>query len=230
MKDAWENVKETLLSVGPVIVIIYILQACFAPMSRELLARFAVGSVLLVIGLAIFNMGVSTGMEPMGAEIGAGMAKSRKLWIIVVTGFIIGFTVTLAEPDLQVLTGQVNVVSQGAISYWTLMLSVAAGVGFMVVIALLRILFQWPLRRMLWIAYGIIFIIAASIPQAYVPIAFDSGGVTTGPMTVPFIMALGIGVSHIRSDRTAEADSFGLVGLVSAGPILSVLVLGALIK
>lgn len=230
MRGIKESVRETLMSVGPVIIIILLLQTFLAPMPSELMGRFIAGTLFLIMGLSIFGHGVRVGMEPMGEEIGSGMAKSRRLLTILVGGFVIGFIVTLAEPDLQVLTSQVGQVSDGAISPAVLLLSVGVGVGVMTAIALLRILLQVPLRYVLWLSYAVIFALAAVAPPEYVPVSFDSGGVTTGPMTVPFIMSLGIGVSSIRSDRTAEEDSFGLVGLVSAGPIIAVLILGVLTK
>lgn len=224
------SLKETLMSVGPVVIIILLIKVFFVPMPADLTVRFLVGAVLLWLGLAIFNLGVSVGMEPMGDEIGAGMAKSRRFWIIVVTGFIVGFIATLAEPDLKVLSKEVNTAFEGSIPPALLMISIAVGVGIMTVLSLLRILFQWPLRNILWISYAAIFTLAAFVSPDYIPVGFDSGGVTTGPMTVPFILSMGIGVSSIRSDKNAEDDSFGLVGLVSTGPIFAILILGVLAK
>ena len=157
---------------------------------------------------------------PIGERVGAQMTKSRKLWVVVSVSLLIGIIVTISEPDLQVLAGQVpgipNAVLIGA---------VAVGVGIFLVVALLRILFQIPLNGLLIASYIVIFALAAFAPKDFLAVAFDSGGVTTGPMTVPFIMALGLGVSSTRSDGKAGEDSFGLVALCSVGPILAVLVL-----
>lgn len=221
-----KSIKDTFMSIAPVVLIIFILQAIFAPMHSDLLLRFGLGAALVILGLSIFNLGVTTGMEPMGAEIGSGMTRSRNLWIVSLTGFLIGFVVTLAEPDLQVLTQQVEGVSQGAIPPVALLICVSAGVGIMLVIALLRVMFQWKMRNVLYLCYGLVFLLAIFTPAAYMPIAFDSGGVTTGPMTVPFILSMGVGISSLRTDRNTEADSFGLVGLVSIGPIMAILILG----
>ena len=160
-------------------------------------------------------------MTPIGEQVGAHMAQSRRLWVIVTVSFLIGVVVTVSEPDLQVLAAQVpgipNAILVGA---------VAVGVGVFLVVALLRILLQVPLQWLLIGSYAVVFVLAAFfVPGDFLAVAFDSGGVTTGPMTVPFIMALGLGVSSIRSDENAAQDSFGLVALCSVGPILAVLAL-----
>jgi hypothetical protein len=157
----------------------------------------------------------------MGERVGAVITRSRKLPLILVLGFLLGFLITISEPDLQVLADQVPSIPSG-----TLILSVAAGVGLFLVFAFLRMLIGVALPKLLVLFYGLIFLLAAFVPKEFLAVAFDSGGVTTGPMTVPFIMALGVGVSAIRSDRHAADDSFGLVAMCSIGPILAVLTLG----
>ena len=141
--------------------------------------------------------------------------------LIIGVGFLLGFLITISEPDLQVLANQVP-----SIPNMTLILSVAAGVGLFLVVAFLRMLLGIALPKLLVVFYGLIFVLAAFVPKEFLSVAFDSGGVTTGPITVPFIMALGVGVAAIRSDRHAADDSFGLVALCSIGPILAVLILG----
>ena len=160
-------------------------------------------------------------MTPMGERIGTKLTNTRKISVVIVLCFILGFIITISEPDLQVLAEQVP-----SIPNYTLIIAVATGVGIFLVAAVLRMLFGIPLAHMLLILYPIIFILASIVPQDFLTVAFDSGGVTTGPMTVPFIMALGIGFSAVRSDKHAENDSFGLVALCSVGPILAVLLLG----
>ncbi|MBD9196067.1 MAG: DUF1538 domain-containing protein [Clostridiales bacterium] len=195
---------------------------CFtaAPVPTDVLLAFLMGAVLLILGMGLFTLGADTAMLPIGERVGAQMTKSRKLWVVVSVSLLIGIIVTISEPDLQVLAGQVpgipNAVLIGA---------VAVGVGIFLVVALLRILFQIPLNGLLIASYIVIFALAAFAPKDFLAVAFDSGGVTTGPMTVPFIMALGLGVSSTRSDGKAGEDSFGLVALCSVGPILAVLVL-----
>ena len=164
-------------------------------------------------------------MTPMGERVGSAVTRSRSLPVIVGMGFLLGFLITISEPDLQVLAGQVPAVPSA-----TLILSVAAGVGAFLVLALLRMLFGIPLSPMLVFFYAAVFALALFVPPDFLAVAFDSGGVTTGPMTVPFIMALGVGISAIRNDRAAAADSFGLVSLCSIGPILAVLVLGMIFR
>lgn len=182
---------------------------------------FLIGAVLLTVGMLLFNVGVEMSMTPMGERVGTIMTRSKKLPVIIVISFIMGFIITISEPDLQVLAQQVP-----SIPNMVLILAVATGVGAFLIIALLRMLFSIALRHLLVIFYLAIFVLALFVPGDFLAIAFDSGGVTTGPMTVPFIMAFGIGIAAIRSDKHAADDSFGLVALCSIGPILSVLILG----
>ena len=215
-----EKVREALASVLPITIIVLILCFTVAPVPTDILLAFLVGAVLLIVGMGFFTLGADTAMTPIGERVGAAMTKSRKLWVVVTVGFLIGVIVTVSEPDLQVLANQVPGVPNSV-----LVGAVAVGVGAFLVIALLRILFKIPLNRMLIVFYIIVFALAFFVPEDFLMVAFDSGGVTTGPMTVPFIMALGLGVSSIRSDENAAQDSFGLVALCSVGPILAVMVL-----
>ena len=215
-----EKVREALASVLPITLIVLFLCFTAAPVPTDVLLAFLMGAVLLILGMGLFTLGADTAMLPIGERVGAQMTKSRKLWVVVSVSLLIGIIVTISEPDLQVLAGQVpgipNAVLIGA---------VAVGVGIFLVVALLRILFQLPLNGLLIASSLGSFALAASAPKDFLAVAFDSGGVTTGPMTVPFIMALGLGVSSTRSDGKAGEDSFGLVALCSVGPILAVLVL-----
>ena len=218
-----EKVREALASVLPITIIVLILCFTVAPVPTDILLAFLVGAVLLIVGMGFFTLGADTAMTPIGERVGAAITKSRKLWIVVVIGFLIGVIVTVSEPDLQVLANQVPGVPNAA-----LVGAVAVGVGLFLVIAMLRILFRIPLNQMLIVFYVLVFVLSIFIPEDFLAVAFDSGGVTTGPMTVPFIMALGLGVSSIRSDENAAQDSFGLVALCSVGPILAVMVLALL--
>ena len=182
---------------------------------------FLTGAVLLVVGMLFFNVGVDLSMTPMGERVGTIMTKSKNLIMIILISFIMGFVITVSEPDLQVLAQQVP-----SIPNLTLILAVAGGVGTFLVFALLRMLFGIALPRLLVLFYVVIFALTLFVPADFLAVAFDSGGVTTGPMTVPFIMAFGIGVSAIRNDKHAADDSFGLVAMCSIGPILAVLLLG----
>ena len=222
-KNLLEKLKESLGAVLPIIGIMLVLCFSIAPIPNSVLMTFVVGAVLLIIGMMFFTLGAEMAMTPMGERIGTKLTNTRKISVVIVLCFILGFIITISEPDLQVLAEQVP-----SIPNYTLIIAVATGVGIFLVAAVLRMLFGIPLAHMLLILYPIIFILASIVPQDFLTVAFDSGGVTTGPMTVPFIMALGIGFSAVRSDKHAENDSFGLVALCSVGPILAVLLLGLL--
>ena len=216
-----EKLLEALQAVLPIVAIVLVLCFSIAPVSPSILLCFLLGAAMIIVGIMFFTLGAEMSMSPMGERMGTMLTKTRSLPLIIGVGFLLGFLITISEPDLQVLANQVP-----SIPNMTLILSVAAGVGLFLVMAFLRMLFGIPLPRLLVLFYSIIFILAAFVPKEFLAVAFDSGGVTTGPMTVPFIMALGVGVSAIRSDRHAADDSFGLVAMCSIGPILAVLILG----
>ncbi len=216
-----EKLNETLKAVFPILAIVLILCFTIAPIPPSILMCFLIGALLLIIGMLLFNVGVEMSMTTMGERVGTIMTKSRKLSVMLIIGFIMGFIITISEPDLQVLAEQV-----ASIPNMVLILSVAAGVGVFLTIALLRMLFGIALPHLLVFFYGIVFILTLFVPKDFLAVAFDSGGVTTGPMTVPFIMSFGIGIAAIRSDKHAADDSFGLVSLCSVGPIMAVLILG----
>lgn len=216
-----EKLSEALKAVMPIVGIVLVLCFSIAPVSTSILLCFLMGAAMIIVGMMFFTLGAELAMTPMGERVGAAMTRSKKLWFIVLLSFLLGFIVTISEPDLQVLAELVP-----SIPNMTIVLSVALGVGVFLVVAILRIFFSKPLPPILIILYLIVFIVARAVPESFWAVAFDSGGVTTGPMTVPFIMAFGIGVSSIRSDKHAADDSFGLVALCSVGPILSVLILG----
>lgn len=220
-----EKLTETLKAVLPILAIVLLLCFSIAPIPPSILMTFLIGAILLIIGMLLFNVGVEISMTPIGERVGSVMTRSKNVFIIILISFIMGFIITISEPDLQVLAQQVP-----SIPNLVLILAVALGVGIFLVIALLRMLLGIPLSYLLVFFYGIIFLLTCFVPGDFLSVAFDSGGVTTGPMTVPFIMSFGIGIAAIRSDRHAEDDSFGLVSLCSIGPILSVLVLGMIFK
>ena len=220
-----EKLRESVLSVLPIAVIIMALCFTVAPVSTDLMLSFFIGTALLIVGMALFSLGAETSMTPIGNRVGAAMTKSRSLMLIVLISFAMGFAVTVAEPDLQVLANNVP-----HIHNLVLILTVSIGVGLFLVVSMLRIVFGVSLRWLLLIFYAGMFALAFFSERDFIAVAFDSGGVTTGPMTVPFIMALGVGVARIRSDSNAETDSFGLVALCSIGPVLAVLLLGFIYK
>lgn len=220
-----EKLSETLKAVFPILAIVLLLCFSIAPISPSILMAFLIGAVLLIVGMLLFSIGVELSMTPMGERVGTTMTKSRNLPVIIIVSLIMGMVITISEPDLQVLAEQVP-----SIPNMVLIMAVAIGVGCFLVIAILRMLFSIALPHMLVIFYLIVFVLACFVSEDFLSVAFDSGGVTTGPMTVPFIMALGIGISAIRSDKHAADDSFGLVSLCSIGPILAVLILGMIFR
>ena len=216
-----EKLRESVGSVIPIALIVALLCLFFVPISTDLMLAFFIAVIFLIVGMGLFTLGTEASMTPIGNYLGSRMTKSKKLGLIIVLSFILGVAITIAEPDLQVLANNVP-----HINTWVLMLTVSVGVGFFLVVSMLRILLGIDLKWLLIGFYIVVFALAAVSDPDFLSVAFDSGGVTTGPMTVPFIMALGVGVASIRSDRNAESDSFGLVGLCSIGPILAVLILG----
>ena len=217
--------REAIASVLPITLIVALLCLALVPVESGLMLSFLLGAVLLVLGMGFFSLGADMAMSRIGNYIGARMTKSRKLWLILSLSLLLGGAITMAEPDLQVLATYVPAIDKSV-----LVLTVSVGVGLFLMLCMLRILFSISLRRLLWVFYGLIFLLAFLSDSSILSVAFDSGGVTTGPMTVPFIMALGVGVASIRSDEKAKEDSFGLVALCSIGPILAVLGLGAIYK
>lgn len=209
------------MSVLPIVAIVIVLCLFVMPMQTDLLLCFLIGAVMIVAGMGLFSLGAEVAMMPIGSKIGTALTKTKNLPLIIGVSFLLGFAITVAEPDLQVLAQTVPHIKSSV-----LLVTVGVGVGFFMTVCMLRILTGASLRWLLIGCYVLIFALAAFTDRNYLSIAFDSGGVTTGPMTVPFILAMGLGVSMIRSDRAAEADSFGLVALCSVGPILSVLILG----
>ena len=226
LKELWEKIKEALLSSLPVTVIVYILALLPGfDFSRTELLTFTVGAVLLVLGIGLFSLGADMAMTPMGTHVGAGLSRQKKLSLLLVVCFVLGMLITIAEPDLQVLAKQVSAVMNGTV----LVYCVGFGVGAFLVISVLKIVFRQSLSQILMLFYMLLFALALILvvngKGSLLPMAFDSGGVTTGPITVPFIMALGVGIANILGDRRSKENSFGLVALCSVGPILAVLVL-----
>ena len=216
-----DKIKESLSSVLPITGIVLVISVTIAPLTPGTMVLFLFGALLLVLGMGLFSLGVDMSMTPMGDGIGVQISKSRRMLVPLVVCFILGMVVTIAEPDLQVLAEQLP-----SVDNMTLILAVAVGVGFFLVVAQVRMLLNIPLSYTLLFFYAIVFLLSYFAPDSFVPAAFDSGGVTTGPITVPFIMALGIGLAAVRSDKNSSSDSFGLVALCSIGPILAVMVLG----
>ena len=220
-----EKFEEALKAVLPIIAIVLVLSFTIAPITPSILLCFLMGALMVMVGMMFFTLGAEMSMTPMGEKVGARMTQSKNVWIITILSFVLGVIITISEPDLQVLAQQVP-----SVPNMTLILAVALGVGVFLVVALLRMLFGIALPHLLVFFYIITFALVFFVPADFRGVAFDSGGVTTGPMTVPFIMALGVGISAIRNDKHAAYDSFGLVALCSIGPILAVLILGMIYR
>lgn len=221
-----ENCVEVFRAVAPITLIVVFLQVSLIHMSTVLFLRFLIGAVLVAIGLLLFLQGVKIGLLPMGEMVGAELPKRAGLPLILLTAFLLGFFVTVAEPDVRVLAHQVDMVSQGQIGKTLLIFTVALGIGLFLCAAVLRIVLGIPVAYLLAAGYAAVLVLSFFTPPDFVPIAFDAGGVTTGPITVPFILALGIGTASVLGGRSSVADAFGLVGLASIGPVLGVMFLG----
>ena len=220
------KLKESLISVVPVVVIVLIL--CATPLlnlSSGELVTFLICSVFLIIGIGLFNLGADISMSPMGSYMGTGLTKSRNLKLLLSVTFLMGLLITVAEPDLSVLASQVKDVFNET----RLIITVGVGVGLFLLMAVLKIIFNKSLSMLLMLFYMLLFALAALMIEGsksnFIPLCFDSGGVTTGPITVPFIMALGLGIASTIGGHDAEENSFGLVALCSVGPIVAVMIL-----
>ncbi len=215
------KVYESIAAVLPITLIVLVLSVTVTPLAPSSLVLFLFGAFMLIIGMGFFTLGADMAMIPMGEGVGIQISKNKKILISLLLCFVLGALITVAEPDLQVLANQVP-----AIPNLTLIATVAIGVGIFLAVSEFRMLFKIPLSYTLIFFYGVLVILSIFAPADFIPVSFDSGGVTTGPITVPFIMALGIGMASVRSDKNSNSDSFGLIALCSIGPIMSVLLLG----
>lgn len=216
-----EKTMESLSAVLPITGIVLLISIFLVPMELGNLVMFVTGAVMLILGMGLFQLGAEMAMTPIGEGIGVQISRTRKVLMILLMGFVMGAIITISEPDLQVLAQQVPSVPNRV-----LILTVAVGVGIFLALAILRIKFQIDLSKLLIVLYLLLICASFLVPKEFLAVAFDSGGVTTGPMTVPFIMAMGIGLASRRTDKNSASDSFGLVALSSIGPILAVLILG----
>ena len=216
---------ESLKSVLPIALIVLSLSITIVPISTGDMFLFLVGVCCLVFGMSLFTAGAEMSMQPLGTKIGATIGSSKKIWLIAFISFVIGILVTISEPDLQILAEQVR-----GLENMVLILTVSVGVGIFLMIAVMRIVFNWNLTAIMIAFYAVAFVLAFFVDRSFLCLAFDSGGVTTGPMTVPFIMSIGAGVSASKISGDDRNDAFGITGLCSIGPIIAVLVLGIVMK
>ena len=227
LKAFKDKLLESFTSILPIALIVLVLCVAFVPLETGTFVLFLIGVFLLIVGLGGFMLGADLSMLVIGEKIGATMTHSRKIWLIAFLSFVIGIIVTIAEPDLQILAEQVPAVAEKTpLGNYLLILTVAVGVGIFLTIGMLRIVLHVPLHYLLIVFYLAAFVLSIFVSPDFWAVSFDSGGVTTGPMTVPFIMSLGVGVASIRSGKGSKDDSFGLVALSSVGPIIAVLTLG----
>ncbi len=220
-KNIFDKIKESFISVIPIVALVLVLGLTISPLSGYDITKFIISAVLLILGMALFTVGADSAMFTMGSSVAGHLSKSRKLLTLLAFAFVLGFIITLAEPDLSVLAGQV-----GAINKWLFIIAVSVGVGIFLALAVLRIIFQISLKTILTIAYSIVIILMLLVPAEFLPVSIDSGAVTTGPISVPFILAFGMGICAVRSSsKSDEEDSFGLIALTSVGPLITTLLL-----
>lgn len=222
----WAKIKEAFTSVLPISIIVFLLCVTVVPAESGRLLSFLIGAILSTVGIGLFTLGADTSMTPIGEYVGKTIINTKRLWVILPAFFFVGIFITISEPDLAVLAAQLS----NSIGHWILIITIGVGVGVLLVVAILRIVLKIKFNVILIVLYVLTFALSFYAPKQIVPLAFDSGGVTTGPMSVPFIIAIGTGVAMLRTDKNASNDSFGLTALCSIGPILSVMILGIILK
>jgi hypothetical protein len=224
-----EKIREVLQSLAPVTIFVLVLHFTIAPLTSLQLGQFLFGAFLLLMGLSIFLVGVDLGATPIGIHSGHAIVRSGKMPILLMGGLILGFLISIAEPDLHILATQIEQLTGGSLAKWTMVIVVSVGVGFLVMVGFWRIVRQIRIRYVLWLVYGIILILACLSPLVFHDFAFDASGATTGAITTPFILALAAGVAKLTTSKHEDArDQFGLVGFASAGAIVAVLAMGAI--
>ncbi len=215
----------SIRGVLPVALIIILLQFTFAEVQWEVFFNFLIGAIMAIAGLALFFLGAHLGLLPLGESFGGALARTGKLWLVLLCAIILGYAITIAEPAIRVLAGQVDTISSGDISKNNLIHIIGLGVAIFIGLAALRIIRGISLKLILTISYALILILTFLTPDPFIPISYDSGGVTTGTVTVPFILAFGMGMALFLRAKDASNESFGMVALASIGPILAMLLL-----
>ena len=225
------KLREVVVAVIPITLIVVLLHFTLTPLDPLVLYRFLVGALFIVVGLSIFLFGVDIGITHIGNAMGASIAKSNKIWIVIVAGILLGFFISIAEPDLHILAGQIALVTSGTVSKISIVVIVSIGIAVLLAIGLARIVYNVPLYKLLTLIYFIIFGLALFTSPEFLAISFDSSGATTGALTVPFMLALALGVSTLKKDsKASEKDSFGLVAIASGGAIISVMIMSIITK
>jgi len=219
---------EIIKTIGPIILVVLILHFSIVRLPSELLWRFLLGAFMVVIGLNLFLKGIQISLLPIGEMIGSSLPKKSSVPLLLLIGFIVGFSITIAEPDVRILASQIDLVSDGQINKNVLIAFIGIGIGLFLLLSLVRILKKIPLIYFLFGGYLLILILSFFTPSRFIPISFDSGGVTTGPVTVPFIMSLGIGFVSVLGGKSKLSEGFGLIGIASIGPVITVMILGVI--
>ena len=226
-----EKLKEVLLAVLPITFIVTILNFTITPLGTDLYIRFIVGALLIIAGLTVFLLGVDIGITQIGNLMGVAIAKTNRLLVVIAAGLVLGFVISVAEPDLHILAQQVDNVTAGNIGKNSIVLVVSAGISLMLALGFIRILYNLHIKKIFTMLYLIVFLLAYFTPNEFMAISFDASGATTGAVTVPFILALAAGVSALKKDsKASEIDSFGMVGIASVGAIIGVMLMGILSK
>ncbi len=223
-----ELIFEVITAILPIVLVVIAIQIILLRSPLQSIIFFIAGAMMVTAGLLLFLIGVRISLLPIGELIGSELVSKGSLTILLIGAFIFGLVVTLAEPDVRVLALQVDLASGGTMNSYLLILAVAIGVAIFTALAILRILLNVPIAYILGIGYLFVVILSLFTPPDFVAISFDAGGVTTGPMAVPFILALGIGSTAVLGGKSSVANSFGLIGIASIGPVISVMLLGVL--
>ncbi|WP_028895654.1 DUF1538 domain-containing protein [Syntrophorhabdus aromaticivorans] len=221
---------EVVKAIAPLIIVVSALQFILVKAPAPLFLQFLIGSLMALGGLVLFFSGIDIGILPMGRFIGAELPRKGSVLLIIATAFLLGFATTVAEPDVLVLSRQADLISQSAIPGTLVLYVMAIGVGFFVAAAMLRVILGFSMVYLLTAAYSIIIILSFFTPPEFIPLAYDSGSVTTGALTTPVVIALAVGLSSVLAGRSTVSDGFGLLGFASIGPIIAIMFLGILLR
>ncbi|ACB83939.1 DUF1538 domain-containing protein [Natranaerobius thermophilus] len=222
----WNTIIEVFIALLPLIAFFAYFQLVYLKLPRVEVANMAKGVILTFLGIVFFLQGVHVGFLPIGELLGQGLVQHTEKWFVIPVGFILGAVATFAEPAVRALSDEVEKVSAGYIPQIILLVTLSLGVGLSIALAMIRIIVGIPLMYLLLPGYGLALATTFITKENFVSIAFDSGGVATGPMTVTFIMAFSVGVASEIEGRDPLIEGFGMIALVALIPILSVLILG----
>lgn len=225
-REFGEKLKESAISIVPLFLIIVALYLIFASFNLFMLLAIVVATLIMIVGMAMFNVGVDMSTMKMGGYVGSHLSRSRKLSFMSILSFILGFMVTISEPDLMVLSEQVPGIS----SKWVILITVSLGTGIFLLLSTLRTIFRWRIKTILILSYAITLVLCVFAPDNFLPLSYDAIGVTTGAMSVPFIMAFGLGICAVRTGKNNQEDGFGLIALASIGPVIAILLVSLFIK